>query len=200
VSTNLSGRVCEHDRNLVKRMLAGEQRACDEFFAAYAQRLAAFAARRSNLPAASIDDVVQNSLFKALRNLRSFRAEAALFTWLCQICRNELTNLYQRARRQPACESLDSVPFIRHAVLERHAPSECEPQNAFDLEAQRRSIATTLNRLPARYAHALEWKYGDGFSTQEIAQMLGLTSLAAQSLLARARGAFKECWCREQPQ
>ena len=37
-------------------------------------------------------------------------------------------------------------------------------------------------------------QYGDGFSVQEIAQMLGLTPIAAQSLLARARVAFKECW------
>ena len=55
----------------------------------------------------------------------------------------------------------------------------------------------TLNGLPERYARALEWKYGDGFSVQEIARMLGLTTIAAQSLLARAREAFKQGWTRE---
>jgi RNA polymerase sigma-70 factor (ECF subfamily) len=179
-------------------MLAGEQRACDEFFAAYAPRLATFAARRANLPSASIEDVVQNSLLKALRNLRSFRAESALFTWMCQICRNELANLYQAAARRPACESLDSDASVRGEVLELHAPSEREPPNELGLEAHRRAIVTTLNRLPERYAYALERKYGDGFSVQQIAEMLGLTSVSAQSLLARARAAFKESWRREQ--
>jgi len=42
----------------------------------------------------------------------------------------------------------------------------------------------------------LEWKYGDGFSVEEIAGMLGLTTIAAQSLLARARKEFKEHWLR----
>jgi RNA polymerase sigma-70 factor (ECF subfamily) len=51
--------------------------------------------------------------------------------------------------------------------------------------------------LPARYARALEWKYGDGFSVDEIARMLGLTTIAAQSLLARARVAFKQSWPQE---
>ena len=189
-----SRRGCEHEQDLVERMLAGEQRACNGFFAAYAPRLATFAMRRSRLPAASIEDVVQNSLVKALRNLHSFRAESALFTWLCQICRNELENQYQAAARQPACESLDSDPSIRGEVLELPAPAEGEPPNELGLEVHRRAIVTTLNRLPETYAYALEWKYSDGFSVQQIAQMLGLTSISAQSLLARARAAFKESW------
>jgi RNA polymerase sigma-70 factor, ECF subfamily len=198
VPINRSRRGCERELDLVKRMLAGEQRAFDGFFASYAPRLATFASRRSNLPAASIEDVVQNSLLKALRNLHSFRAESALFTWLCQICRNELADLYQTAARRPACESLDSDPFIRGEVFELHAPAEGEPQNELGLEVHRREIVTALKRLPEQYAYALEWKYGDGFSVQQIAEMLGLTSMATQSLLARARTAFKESWRQEQ--
>jgi len=180
-------------------MLAGEQRAFDAFFAAYAERLAAFASRRSKLSSASIEDVVQNSLIKAVRNLGSFRGEAALFTWLCEICRNELANVHRKAARQPAHESLDDVAFARDTVVELYAPSEYEPAHDADVAEHRGAIATALSGLPERYARALEWKYGDGFSVQEIARMLGLSTVAAQSLLARAREAFKECWRREQP-
>jgi DNA-directed RNA polymerase specialized sigma24 family protein len=41
---------------------------------------------------------------------------------------------------------------------------------------------------------ALEAKYGDGLSVEEIAAMLGVTTIAAQSLLARAREAFRDLW------
>jgi DNA-directed RNA polymerase specialized sigma24 family protein len=41
---------------------------------------------------------------------------------------------------------------------------------------------------------------GDGFSVQEMARMLGITTVAAQSLLARTRDAFREGWRREQMQ
>jgi DNA-directed RNA polymerase specialized sigma24 family protein len=48
--------------------------------------------------------------------------------------------------------------------------------------------------LPAHYAIALEAKYGDGMSVEDIARQLGLTRVAAQSLLARAREEFRERW------
>ena len=83
----------ESDRALVARMGAGDQRAFDEFFHSSAPRLAAFAARRSGLDAASVEDVVQNTLVKAVRNLASYRGEAALFTWLTEICRHELADV-----------------------------------------------------------------------------------------------------------
>jgi RNA polymerase sigma-70 factor (ECF subfamily) len=190
-------KVYADDRDLVNRMLAGEQRAFDAFFASYAERLSGFASRRSSLSSASIEDIVQNSLIKAMRHLGSFRGDAALFTWLCEICRHEIANVARKARRQPAHESLDDA-FARDTVFELHAPSEYEPAYNADAAEHRGDIATVLSGLPERYARALEWKYGDGFSVQEIARMLGLTTVAAQSLLARARQAFKECWRGEQ--
>jgi RNA polymerase sigma-70 factor (ECF subfamily) len=51
-----------------------------------------------------------------------------------------------------------------------------------------------LERLPQRYASALEWKYGDDMTVEEIARQLDLSVAATQSLLARARDAFRELW------
>jgi DNA-directed RNA polymerase specialized sigma24 family protein len=59
---------------------------------------------------------------------------------------------------------------------------------------RRTAVIRALKALPERYALALEAKYRDGFSVDEIANLLGLTSTAAQSLLARARDAFRERW------
>jgi RNA polymerase sigma-70 factor, ECF subfamily len=190
--------VNEDDRKLVARMRSGEQAAFDAFFAAYAQRLAAFVARRSRLDPAGVEDMVQNSLIKAIRHLESFRGEAALFTWLCEICRHELASQHRKAARQPIHESADADGLTRDALLELRAPSDYEPPNELELAAHRGAVAKTLNVLPERYARVLEWKYGDGFSVEEIARMLGLTTIAAQSLLARARKEFKEHWPREE--
>ena len=49
-----------------------------------------------------------------------------------------------------------------------------------------------LDRLPGRYGDALEWKYVEGRSVEEISERLGIGQTAAQSLLARARVAFRE--------
>jgi RNA polymerase sigma-70 factor, ECF subfamily len=183
----------ESDRALVARMGAGDQRAFDEFFHSCAPRLAAFAARRSGLDAASVEDVVQNTLVKAIRNLASYRGEAALFTWLTEICRHELADVYRKAARRPDHASLDELNSAsRHAHL--RVPAEHEPTAQIDTEMRRSAVLRALRALPERYALALEAKYRDGFSVDEIARLLGLTSTAAQSLLARARDAFRERW------
>jgi RNA polymerase sigma-70 factor, ECF subfamily len=183
----------ESDRALVARMGGGDQRAFDEFFLSSAPRLAAFVARRSGLDAASVEDVVQNTLVKAIRNLASYRGEAALFTWLTEICRHELADVYRKAARRPDHTSLDELnSSSRHAPL--RVPAHHEPAAQIDAEMRRSAVLRALRALPERYVLALEAKYRDGFSVDEIAHLLGLTSTAAQSLLARARDAFREHW------
>ena len=95
------------EQDLVDRMRRGEQRAFDQFFDAYAARLAAFAARRCSLDAAALEDVVQVTMINAMRGLGTFRGGSALFTWLCQICRNHLADIRRKAERQPKVQSLE---------------------------------------------------------------------------------------------
>jgi len=183
----------ESDRALVVRMGAGDQRAFDEFFHSSAPRLAAFAARRSGLDAASVEDIVQNTLVKAVRNLGSYRGEAALFTWLTEICRHELADVYRKAARRPDHTSLDELSSASPQAQLR-VPAQHEPTAQVETEMRRSAVVRALQALPERYSLALEAKYRDGFSVDEIAHSLGLTSTAAQSLLARAREAFRERW------
>jgi RNA polymerase sigma-70 factor (ECF subfamily) len=189
--------VYEADRVLVSRMRAGEQRAFDEFFNASASRLAAFVSRRSGLDPASVEDIVQNTLIKAVRNLASYRGEAALFTWVTEICRHELADARRKAARRPAHDSLDEPDALAFPVPELWVPEHREPAAEADAHRQRKAVIRALNDLPERYARALEAKYGDGLSVKEVAALYGLTTVAAQSLLARARDAIRDRWNSE---
>jgi RNA polymerase sigma-70 factor (ECF subfamily) len=186
--------VYEADRALVTRMRASEQRAFDEFFKASAPRLAAFIARRSALDSATLEDIVQSALIKAVRNLASYRGEAALFTWLTEICRHELADAHRKAGRRPAHLSLDEPGSISHDEEQLRAPPHQEPISQLYAATQRTEVMRVLQSLPAHYALALEAKYGDGMSVEAIARELGLTGIAAQSVLARAREAFRRRW------
>ena len=55
-----------------------------------------------------------------------------------------------------------------------------------------RLIKVTLDSLPIDYGDALEWKYVDGISVAEIGDRLGRSRKAAESLLNRAREAFRD--------
>jgi RNA polymerase sigma-70 factor (ECF subfamily) len=175
-------------------MRAGEQSAFDEFFKASAPRLAAFIARRSVLDAALLEDIVQCTLIKAVRNLASFRGEAALFTWLAEIGRHELADAHRKAARRPAHLSLDEPDSMLHVEEPLRAPQNQEPISQLDAANQRTEVMKVLQSLPPHYALALEAKYGDGLSVEAIARQLGLSGIATQSVLARAREAFRQRW------
>jgi RNA polymerase sigma-70 factor, ECF subfamily len=175
-------------------MGAGEQRAFDEFYYANVPRLVAFTTRRSGLDPASVEDIVQNTLIKAMRNLGSYRGEASLFTWLTQICRHEIADATRKAARRPAHVSLEEPDQVLRLAHQLRLPQNREPSAQVEAELHSAAVFRTLNSLPERYALALEAKYGDGLSVEEIASMLGVTTIAAQSLLARAREAFRDLW------
>lgn len=180
----------EADQELAGRLLAGDERAFRRFMDQYAQRLAAFIARRCGDPSA-VEDLVQNTLMRAVRALDQYRAEASLFTWLCQIACSEMHDQQRRTRRRIVTVSLQHVDAA--GVVERLPDPQGFPGGL--PEALRdQPVLDTLRRLPLRYARVLEWKYGDDASVEEIGRLLGVGVTAAQSLLARARQAFRAAW------
>jgi RNA polymerase sigma-70 factor (ECF subfamily) len=139
-------------------------------------------------------DVVQNALCKALENLDAFRGEASLAGWLFTICRHEISGHYRRRGRAPdEVELAEETPAVR-AALESLPASFSGPQEALEDEELARQVHTTLDHLPPHYGRALEWKYVDGLAVKEIASRLDLGSKAAESLLTRARKAFRDAF------
>jgi RNA polymerase sigma-70 factor (ECF subfamily) len=55
-----------------------------------------------------------------------------------------------------------------------------------------RLVQITLDALPGRYGDVLEWKYIQGLAVAEIAVRLESTPKAVESMLTRARAAFRE--------
>ena len=181
------------ESELVERMLAGEQRAFDAFFASHFGRLYRFALPRLNNDPQATGEVVQAVLGKAMRKLADYRGEAALFTWLCQICRHEIADHVRASRRYAERVLLiDDRPELRAAIESLEAPEEYDLIRSYGRSEVGRLVQVVLDRLPSHYGDALEWKYVEGHSVEEIGQRLGIGHAAAQSLLARARTAFRE--------
>ena len=183
----------EEDVILVRAMICGDRAALRQFTDHYLQRLGGFVQRRVGSTPVSVEDVVQNAAIRALRGLPQYRGEAALFTWLCQIASSELADQRRRLQRQVATVSLESDERAARVVNAMPTPPDC-PGGLPQADEGPSTVAAALGRIPPRYARVLEWKYGDEASVEEIARLTGQTPTAAQSLLARARGAFREAW------
>ena len=183
------------DKRAAKRILAGDERAFEAFFDEHFARLYRFAiARLSDDPEAA-KEIVQTTLAKALRKMASYRAEAAMFTWLCAICRNEISDWRQRhGRYQEHIVLVEDLPEVAGAIDSWHVPGEYRPEHHYQRVEAIRLIQVALDRLPARYGDVLEWKYVEGHTVREISKRLGIGTEATQSLLARAKRAFADVY------
>jgi RNA polymerase sigma-70 factor (ECF subfamily) len=180
------------DLALARRLIAGEESAFEEFFAAYFPRLSRFARVRLGGNEDAAEDVVQTTLIKGLDKLHTYRGEAELFTWLCTFCRWEIAAWFKKAGRTADVSLEEDRPETR-AVLDAIATlSRDDPESELHRRELSRLVQAVLDQLPARYGDALEWKYIEGIPVQEIARRLGLGYKAAESLLTRARQAFRE--------
>jgi RNA polymerase sigma-70 factor (ECF subfamily) len=128
------------------------------------------------------DEIVQETWLTAVRNIRRFQPTRGSFAdWLCgpaaNIVRHTLRQRQRRRKREQAERVID-------------AGSACE-----DRERQDR-VAAALGSLPERQEAVLRAKYVDGLSVAEIAARGSESPKAVESLLSRARQAFRELYDR----
>ena len=177
------------DRLLVERMLRGDEDAAAEFFEAMFAPLFRFALPRVGGDEAAAEEIAQTTLARALRKLHQFRGESTLATWLCAICRRQIATWFAQQKRMPVMVELtEELPEVRAALEAIAAEPSAESHEI------RRLVQVILDRLPSRYGDALEWKYIHGFSVAEIAERLGIAPKAAESVLTRARVAFRDAF------
>jgi RNA polymerase sigma-70 factor (ECF subfamily) len=172
-------------------MMAGDEKAFDELFARTFPGLFAFAASRLGHDGDAAEEVVQKALIRALSKLSTYRGEASLFTWLCTFCRHEISAFCAR-RGRAALTPLEDDPDLRSVLESLGGESPLDPERELLKKEVARLVRLTLDHLPPHYGNALEWKYLEGVSVGEIAVRLQLGPKAAESVLTRARQAFRD--------
>jgi RNA polymerase sigma-70 factor (ECF subfamily) len=178
------------ERALVERMLAGDEAAMEELADSYFPGLYRFALARLDGDSELTREIVQTTVCKALAKLETWRGEAALFTWLCACCRNEIRMCFRQRKGAPRLVEIEDDGY----------PDQAEGAEG-DLERREEALLVhaALDLLPPHYARALEWKYVEHLPVQEIADRLRMKIKAAESVLTRARQAFREVYGRLSP-
>lgn len=180
------------DRAIARRILKGDEKAFRELFDRFFPRLYRFALARLDGDEDAAGEVVQQTFCRAIDRLDTYRGEAALYTWFCQICRNAaIDHLRRRQRESASVVALEDNPNIRAVLEALSAPPQDLPEVGLWQRDVQRLVQATVDALPEHYGEVLEWKYVDGRSVSEIAGRLGVGFKAAESLLTRARNAFR---------
>jgi RNA polymerase sigma factor (sigma-70 family) len=167
---------CQPDSRLVALVREGSDRAFEEIVRRYRRRLVAYAAGVVGSDRA--EDVVQESLVRALAAIRRRDAEISLRPWLYTIVRNRALN---DRRDQPTDERLDE-------------DYDGVPQPP-EIAARREELAGVVDRvkaLPEAQREALVQRELEGRSHDEIAAALTVTPGAVRGLIFRARAAVRD--------
>jgi RNA polymerase sigma-70 factor (ECF subfamily) len=182
------------DVERVRRMLAGDGEAFEDFARRTSKALYRFAFARLDGDRELTREIAQTALCKVLANLHTYRGDSALLTWACACCRNEILMHFRRNRTHPDEVGLEDD--VEPAVGFRPAGGDPEAAGNPEAAALRREAAArvhmALDVLPEHYARALEWKYLERVPVKEIAARMEMRPKAAESLLTRARQAFRD--------
>jgi RNA polymerase sigma-70 factor (ECF subfamily) len=172
-----------YERTIRDAILAGDADAWRFWFDAHFDRLAGYVCWRCGGLRDLTDDVLQETWLVAVRRLSNFDpAKGAFFDWLCGIASNAARSAIRtRGRQKTRARSL--IPGDDKAAADTTDGIE---------RAER--VAAALAALPDHYESVLRAKYFDRLSVDAIAASRGESPKAVESLLSRARQAFREIY------
>ena len=180
------------DIKLAKALSKNKESDFNHFFEFYFPRLYRFSIVRVDGDAELAKEIVQETLISAIKNIKQYRGEAALFSWLCQINRNQINQYFRKNKLLKVTNRITDNPDIQEVFDNIHDVISHNPDKIYENDKLRDIITSTLDNLPNGYGDILEWKYLDKLSVVQIAEKLNTSVVSIQSKLARAREAFKQ--------
>src|SRR5947207_124237 len=186
----------DDEQRLVAEVLARERKATAEFVARCADWLYAFIRHRLAPRTEMVEDLMQESLLAAWQGLPNYRGDASLRSWVLGIARHKVEDYYRSRIRQADAGGVDMDELKSNDVEDVLPEPAMTPmfEQQLDSAIKQEKIQTILASLPEAYSLALLWRYRDGKSAREMAQLTGKTEKAIERLLARARENFRRRW------
>ena len=124
------------------------------------------------------EDLTGETFATAAAAFRDGRAEDVTESWLRTVAKRRLIDHWRREA------------VARRRIVELADRRVAEPPDL----GERHGIVEALGRLTEDQRRALVLRYMDGHSVAEIAELLGRTPKATESLLSRARSAFRSAY------
>jgi len=180
----------ENDRELVKRAQKEDKEAFEELVRRHQARVSAVAGgilRNKE----DVEDIAQQVFLKAYFSLKRFDQRAAFSTWLYKITVNECWDLLRKRKVRPLLYEAD----LSEEQARQYSASEEREEQAQDVSERlekRQELERLLDCLEERDRTMLVLKEVQGFSVEEIAEILGINGNTVKVRLFRARQRITE--------
>jgi RNA polymerase sigma-70 factor, ECF subfamily len=178
----------ERDRELVRRVQEGDQRAFRELYDRYQKRAqaVAYGVLKNRHDAA---DVVQESFVKVHKHLGAFQGSSSFYTWLYRIVMNlAIDQLRRKKTARPAVydDGIDREGDLAdEAILPRMLDSN--PRKTVLRRELMARVETALGTLPEYHRQVIVLREIEGMSYEEMAEVLEVPKGTIMSRLFHAR-------------
>lgn len=141
------------------------------------------------------EDIVQETLLRAIDKIDQFRGEASFGTWLYTIALNQTRMALAKQKRTDLRPIEEYLPSHKHGQGESTDPGLFDwrdPHALLEQEELRRVIDDAVGELPVPYREAFVLRYVEELSIKEIAELIGESVAATKSRVLRARLAVRD--------
>lgn len=173
------------ETSLVDQARNGSSEAMEQLVGLYEGRLFRLA-QNITINHEDTEEVVQNAFVKAFKNLAAFRGDSRFYTWIVRIAVNEAL-MKVRGRRYREISLDEPKDAGDHTVVREIEDWGPNPERRYSQEELRGILETTISRLRHEYRIVFQLRDVEGFSTEETARALDLSSSAVKTRLRRAR-------------
>jgi len=193
VSLDRAGRQ-EEDRELVRLSQGGSEAAFEDLVRRHQQRIFALVNGILRRPD-DVEDVAQQVFLKAYLGIKRFDQRAAFSTWLYKIAVNECWDYLRKKKVRPLVYEAD-LSEEQVSRLDGIVSADRPPEGPNDRAEARELLERMLNTLPDQDRQLLLLKEVEGFSVQELAEILKLNVNTVKVRLFRARGRIMDLYRR----
>ena len=140
-------------------------------------------------------EVVQDAFFQAYKAIRKFRGEARFSTWLCRIVINLSKNRIKQMKTRLEREGVSlNAPIETEEGEVPHDPPAEDPSALEQMERKevQTAVQVCISALDDDYREVLVLRDIQGFSYDEIGEILKIPGGTVKSRLFRARDSLKE--------
>lgn len=183
------------EKILVQQAQAGDFKAFAELVKPHQTKLYNLALKMtgSELDA---EDIVQETLLKAIDKIDQFRGEAQFGTWLYSIALNQTRMALAKEKRVDLRPIEDYLPAGAHEHSRVNEATGIfdwrDPHTLLERDELRKAIDDAIGELPLTYREAFVLRYIDELSIKEVADLTGESVAATKSRVLRARLAVRD--------
>ncbi len=173
-----------NEDDFLKRLSEGDNLAFQELFVVYKDKVLQIC-YRFILNQEDAEEVMQDVFLEVHRSVSSFRGESSFSTWLFRIATTKSLDEIKRQNRKKRIQLIKKSLGLDS--LFNTASENPTPDTLIETKENIRIIKKALDSLPEQQRIAITLSKIEGASNSMVAEIMGITTVAADSLIYRAK-------------